>query len=121
MKLNFSRKALFHTNTKVCLIYSGQDCSTRISVLLFKKAKELFLIKGRYTYDVHEKCPIFKTFSPLVHLRPKFFHPLDLEHPISNDTSFSPNDTVHVNERNQSKNKTKSHHIQIDHAFYSSI
>ena len=26
-KLNFSRKALFHTNTKVCLIYSGQDCS----------------------------------------------------------------------------------------------
>ena len=27
MKLNFSRSALFHTNTKVCLIYFGQDCS----------------------------------------------------------------------------------------------
>ena len=28
LKLNFSRSALFHTNTKVCLIYSGQDCSS---------------------------------------------------------------------------------------------
>ena len=27
MKLNFSRSALFHTSTKVCLIYFGQDCS----------------------------------------------------------------------------------------------
>ena len=26
LKLNFSRSALFHTNTKVCLIYFGQDC-----------------------------------------------------------------------------------------------
>ena len=26
MKLNFSRNALFHTNTEVCLIYFGQDC-----------------------------------------------------------------------------------------------
>ena len=31
------------------------------------------------------------------------------------------NHTVHVNERNQNKNKTKSRHIQIDHAFYCSI
>ena len=29
--------------------------------------------------------------------------------------------TVHVNERNQNKNKTKSRYIQIDHAFYCSI
>ena len=29
--------------------------------------------------------------------------------------------TVHVNERNQNKNKTKSRHIQIDHALYCSI
>ena len=28
------------------------------------------------------------------------------------------NRTMHVNERNQSKNKTKSPHTQIDHAFY---
>ena len=31
------------------------------------------------------------------------------------------NRTMHVNERNQNKNKTKSCHIQIDHAFYCSI
>ena len=26
LKLNFSRSELFHANTKVCLIYFGQDC-----------------------------------------------------------------------------------------------
>ena len=31
------------------------------------------------------------------------------------------NRTMHVNERNQNKSKTKSRHIQIDHAFYCSI
>ena len=31
------------------------------------------------------------------------------------------NRTVLVNERNQNKNKTKSRHIQIVHAFYYSI
>ena len=31
------------------------------------------------------------------------------------------NRTVHVNERNQNKSKTKSRHIQIDHASYYSI
>ena len=31
------------------------------------------------------------------------------------------NRTVHVNERNQNGNKTKSRHIQIDHVFYCSI
>ena len=31
------------------------------------------------------------------------------------------NCTVHVNERNQNKNKTKLCHIQIDHAYYCSI
>ena len=34
--------------------------------------------KGWYTYDVHENCPIFKTTHTLVHLHPKFLHPLDL-------------------------------------------
>ena len=34
--------------------------------------------KGGYTYGVHENCQIFKTPSPLVQLRPKFFHLLDL-------------------------------------------
>ena len=46
---------------------------------------------GWYTYDVYENCPIFKTTYPLVHLRPKFFHPLVLGGPISNKTPF-PND-----------------------------
>ena len=44
--------------------------------------------KGWYTYDVHENCPIFKTLHPLhplVHLRPKFLHPLDLGRAISNE------------------------------------
>ena len=46
---------------------------------------------GWYTYDVYENCPIFKTTHPLVHLRPKLFHPLFLGRPISNKTPF-PND-----------------------------
>ena len=59
-----------------------------------------------------------KTFQfsrppPPVHLRQKFFHSLDLGRPISNETS-SPNDTVHVNEQNRIKNKSKSRHIQMN-------
>ena len=51
-----------------------------------------------------------------------FFTPLTLDGQYqTTPPSSSPNDTVHVNERNQNKNKTKSRHIQIDHAFYSSI
>ena len=34
---------------------------------------------------------------------------------------WNSNRTVHVNEPNQNKNKTKLCHIQIDHAFYCSI
>ena len=30
MKCNFSRSALFHTSTKVYLIYFGQDCSSLV-------------------------------------------------------------------------------------------
>ena len=30
MRLNFSRSALFHINTTVCLIYFDQDCSLKI-------------------------------------------------------------------------------------------
>ena len=46
--------------------------------------------------------------------------------PLTLDVQFvtttppsSPNDTAHANQRNQNKNK--SSHIQIDHAFYSSV
>ena len=45
---------------------------------------------------------------------------LDSGRPISNRAP-SLDDTVHVNERNQNKTKTKSRHIQIDHVFYCSI
>ena len=65
--------------------------------------------KGGYTYDVHQNCLIFKT-PPLVHTRPKFFHPLDLGQPILNNPP-----------PNLSKNKTKLCHIHIDHGFYYSI
>ena len=51
---------------------------------------------GRYTYDVHENWKIFKTTQPLVQLRPKFFHPLDLERPISNDPPLPPPSTNHL-------------------------
>ena len=58
--------------------------------------------KGWYTYDVHENCPIFKTTHTLVHLRPKFFHPLDLgwtshfRRTPSVPLSFSPNDNQSI-------------------------
>ena len=32
LKLNFSHSALFHTNTKVCLIYFGQDYNIQKAV-----------------------------------------------------------------------------------------
>ena len=47
--------------------------------------KIIFAWKGRSTYDVHENCPIFKTSLAPVHLRPEFFHPLNLGCPILND------------------------------------
>ena len=34
---------------------------------------------------IYQNCPIFKTSHLLAHLRPKFFHPLDLGRPISNE------------------------------------
>ena len=88
-------------------------------------------IQRRYTYDVHKNYLIFKTLHPLVHLRPKSFHPLDLGCPTSNESLPLPatlsnrlwnsNRTVHVNERIQNKSKTKSRRIQIDHVSYCSI
>ena len=46
--------------------------------------------------------------------------PLTLDIQFQTNTA-SPNDTVHVNKRNQNKNNTKSGHIQIDHVSYCSI
>ena len=66
-----------------------------------KKIRKLINIsyKGQYTYDVHEKCLLFKTHHPpppLVHLRPKFFHPLDLGRPISNTPTTHPPRPTHT-------------------------
>ena len=63
----------------------------------------------------------FKTPPPPVHLRLKFFHPLNLGRPILNDplpslTNYGTTTAPCVNKQNQNKNKTMSHHIQIDHA-----
>ena len=55
----------------------------------FLLLRALFLQMGWYTYIVHYKCPIFKTPHPLVHLRPEFFHPLDLGRPIPKEPPFS--------------------------------
>ena len=62
-------------------------------------------------------------------LRPKFSNFFELGHPILKEPPSTPlskklwnnNRTVHMNERNQKKNKTKSRNIQTDHAFYYSI
>ena len=43
------------------------------------------IYKGRYTYDVHENCPIFKTPHLLVQLLSKLFLLLDLGRPISSE------------------------------------
>ena len=53
--------------------------------------KNCNISKGRYTCHVHENWPIFKTTHPppLVQLRPKFFHPLDLGPPVSNESPLS--------------------------------
>ena len=53
-----------------------------------EKAKET--TKGRYTYEVHENCLILKIPTLLVHLRPKFFHSLNLGRPISNEIAPYP-------------------------------
>ena len=39
----------------------------------------LMFFKGRYTYDVHESCLIFKTPHHLCPSTSKIFHPLNLE------------------------------------------
>ena len=43
---------------------------------------------GRYTYDDHENCLVFKNPHPTVHLRPKFSHPLDLRRPVLTELFF---------------------------------
>ena len=49
---------------------------------------------GRYIYNGHEDCLIFKTPPPphpFFYLHPTFVYPLDLGRPISNDPNPSPN------------------------------
>ena len=100
-------------------------CSMLFAKFKTKLKNQLF-DNGRYTYGVYENCLIFKKTHPSVHLRPKFFYPLDHGRPILNELPLSNklcfnNRTVHVNEGNQNKNKTKSRHFQIDHVFYCTI
>ena len=90
-KPHFSYNFLIKLNT-ICNL----NFNTRVCLL-----PKLFS-KGWYTYDVYENCPIFKTPHPLVHLRPKFFYPLDLGHPISNESPFFLNDNQSI-KRKQSK------------------
>ena len=49
MKLDFSHTALFHTDTKVCFIYFGQDCNNKIIrsgvfIVNFEHISHLFLV-----------------------------------------------------------------------------
>ena len=50
MKLNFYRNALFHTSTKVCLIYCDQDC--RYSVLFGSEKYDYIYNTIRYLISV---------------------------------------------------------------------
>ena len=68
----------------------------------------------------HENCPIFKTPHPLSICVRNSTTPLTFEVQFQTKP-LSLNDTLHVKEHNQNKNKTKSRHIQIDYAFYYSI
>ena len=45
-----------------------------------------------------------KALTPLAHLRPKFFHPIDLGRPISNELPPIPKDNQSI-KRKQSKNE----------------
>ena len=75
----------------------------------------------------------FQDPPPLVHLHPKLICPpitLDFGRLILHELPPTPtlsnkplnnNRIVHENKRNENKSKTKSRHIQIDHAFYCSM
>ena len=70
---------------------------------------------GRYTYDVHENCPIFKTpHHPCpVQLRPKFFHTLDLWCPLSKEfpPPPSPNDNQSVKRKRNPRMAIICYHV----------
>ena len=78
-----------------CQIVRGTICQGKIAC------------KGRYTYDVHENCVIFKPLPPT--LTPT---PLTLTNKLWNN-----NRTVHANEQN--KTKTKPSHIIFKLAMHS--
>ena len=46
-----------------------------------------------------------RPLHPLVHLRPKFFHPLDLERPVSNEPP-SPNDNQSIKRKDNPRMTT---------------
>ena len=57
---------------------------------LIKKDKKLtnwhFFVRDDTHINVHVKLSISQDPTPLVHLRPEFFHPLDLRYPISKNS-----------------------------------
>ena len=131
------------------IICGINSCNTKVSNL--EITKKLSLKSGRIHIWRQRKLPNFKDLPPPVLLRPKPFLPFDLGRPSLNEapltythththtyththihthththtppspTKYNKQGSVIVNERNQSKSKTKSHHIRIDHAFYRSI
>ena len=55
--------------------------------------------------------------NPLAHLRPKFFHPLELEPPISNDSApvpcLSPNDNQSIKRKHNPSMTTTSYQVLL--------
>ena len=58
------------------------ESNRALSKVLFGIFYHLFSV----TDDTHMTCPIFRNSTPLIHLRPKFFHSLDLGRLISKES-----------------------------------
>ena len=87
MRISVRRDTLFCEDFKQITRFQADlflMISNSISQIRNVPTSIIAAVKECNTYDVHENCSIFMTPHSLVHLRPKFFHPLDLEHPISN-------------------------------------
>ena len=71
----------------------------------------LFFEIGDDTHMTSMKIDQFSRLpTPVVHLRPKFFHPLDLRRPISNETPPTPINNQSIKRKNNPKMTIICHH-----------
>ena len=65
LKLNFSRSLLFHTNSKVCLIYFGQDCGITKKPHKSRSRLHLTAVKKRLFISVNSKLAVTMQVVPV--------------------------------------------------------